>query len=159
MLQKIRNSKILAKQYFPQNLKLADITPVFKKKNPMLAENYRPVSVLSTVSKVFELIIQKQLSTHIERCLSPYFCGYRKWFKMQFALISLIEKWGKYFDNKGYTGAVLMDLPKAFDKINHELFLIAKLHVYGFSKDSLKILLSYLSDHWQRTKSNLSFSS
>ena len=54
VLQKIRNSKILVKQYFPQNLKLADITPVFKKKNPMLAENYRPVSVLSTVSKVFE---------------------------------------------------------------------------------------------------------
>ena len=76
----------------------------------------------------------------------------------QFALISLIEKWRKYPDNKGYTGAVLMNLSKAFDTINHEI-LVAKLHAYGFNKDSLKILLSYLSNCWQRTKINLSFSS
>ena len=137
VLQKIWNSEILGKQYLLQNLKLADISPVFKKKNPTLAENDGPVNVLPTVSKVFERIIQKQLSIHIERFLSPYLCGYRKGFSTQFALISLIEKWRKYLDNKGYTGAVLMDLSKAFDTINHEL-LIAKLHSYGFSKDSLK---------------------
>ena len=74
MLRKIWNSEILGKQYFPQNLKLADITPVFKKKDPTLGENYRPVSVLPTVFKIFERIIQKQLSTHIERFLSPYLC-------------------------------------------------------------------------------------
>ena len=106
------------KETFPQNLKLTDIIPIFKKKDPTLAENYRPVSVLSTVSKLFEWIIQKQLSTHIERFLSPYLCGYRKGFSTQFALISLIEKWRKYLNNKGYTGAVLMDLSKAFDTIN-----------------------------------------
>ena len=107
---------------------------------------------------MFERIIQKQLSTHIERFLSPYLCGYRKGFSTQFVLISLTEKWRKYLNNKGYTGAVLMDPSKAFNTINHEL-LIAKLHAYGFSKDSLKILLSCLSDRWQRTKINLSFSS
>ena len=110
------------------------------------------------VSKVFERIIQKQLSTHIERFLSPYWCGYRKGFSTQFVLISLTEKWRKYLNNKGYTGAVLMDPSKAFNTINHEL-LIAKLHAYAFSKDSFKILLSCLSDRWQRTKINLSFSS
>ena len=51
----------------PSNLKLADITPAYKKKDPVLAENYRPVSVLPTASKVFGRMIQKQLSTHIER--------------------------------------------------------------------------------------------
>ena len=51
-----------------------------------------------------------------------------------------------------------MDLSKAFDTINHEL-LIAKLHAYGFSKQALKIVLSYMSDRWQRTKINKSFSS
>ena len=158
VLQKIWNSEILGKQDFAQNLKLADITPVFKKKNPTLAENYRPVSVLPTVSKVFEQIIQKQLSTHTERFRSPYLCGYRKGFSSQFAFISLTEKWSKYLDKKGHTGPVLVDLSKAFDTIKHEL-LIAKLHAYGFSKDSLKILLSYLPDRWQRTKINLSFSS
>ena len=107
---------------------------------------------------MFERLIQKQLSTHIEHFLSPYLCGYRTGFSTQFALISLIEKWRKYLDNRGYTGAVLMGLSIGFDTINHEL-LIAKLHTYGFSKDSLKIFLNYLSDRWQRTKINLSFSS
>ena len=77
---------------FPQNLKLTDITPVYKKKDPTLVENYRSVSVLPTVSKAFERIIQKQVSTHIERSLSPYFCGSRKGFSTQFVLISFIEK-------------------------------------------------------------------
>ena len=51
-----------------------------------------------------------------------------------------------------------MDLSKAFHTINYEL-LIAKLHAYGFSKESLKLIKSYLSNHWQRTKVSLSFSS
>ena len=91
VLQKIWNSEILGKKDFAQNLKLADITPAFKKKNPTLAENYRPVSVLPTVSKVFEQIIQKQLSTHTERFRSPYLCGYRKGFSTQFALFLLLK--------------------------------------------------------------------
>ena len=79
-------------------------------------------------------------------------------FSTQFALMSLFEKWRKYLDDKGFTGIVLMHLSKAFETINHEL-LIAKLLAYGFRKDSLKILLSYLSDRWQRTKINLFFNS
>ena len=54
--------------------------------------------------------------------------------------------------------ALLMDLSKAFDTINHEL-LIAKLHAYGFSTDALEVLLSYLQDRWQRAKINTTFSS
>ena len=92
VIQKIWNSEISGKQYLPQNLKLADVTSDFKKKDPTLAENCRPASLLLTISKVFERIIQKQLSTHIELFLSPYLCGYRKGFSTQIALISLIEK-------------------------------------------------------------------
>ena len=58
-LQNIWNSEILGKLYFPNKLKLADINPVYKKKDPTLVENYRPVSVLTSVSKIFERIIQK----------------------------------------------------------------------------------------------------
>ena len=61
-------------------------------------------------------------------------------------------------DGKGYAGAVLMDLSKAFDTANHEL-LIAKLYAYEFSKDALKLIFSYMSDRWQRYKVNKSFSS
>ena len=60
-------------------------------------------------------------------------------------------------DNKGYGLAILMDLSKAFGTISHDL-LIAKLHVYGFSKGSLKLITSYLTNRWQRTKLNTGFS-
>ena len=86
------------------------MTPVYKKKDPTLAENYRPVSVLPTFSKVFERIIQKQLSIHIERFHSPYLCGYTKGFSTYLALISLIEKWRKFLDNNGESFLILIDI-------------------------------------------------
>ena len=75
-LQNIWNSEVLGKSYFPNKLKLADITPVYKKKDPTLVENYRPVSVLFSVSKIFERIIQKQFSNYVDEFLSPCLCGY-----------------------------------------------------------------------------------
>ena len=70
----------------------------------------------------------------------------------------MIERWKKSLDGiGGKIGAIFMDLSKAFDTINHEL-LIAKLHAYGFSNSALHIIFDYLSDRWQRTKVNASFS-
>ena len=117
----------------------------------------RPVSVLPIISKVFEILMQNQINLHINSFLSPYLCGYRKGFNSQHALISLIEKWRKSLDNKGYGDAVLMALSKAFDTLNHDL-LIAKLHAYGFDIKTLKLLHCYLTKMWERTKVNSSFS-
>ena len=83
-----------------------------------------------------------QISQYINSFLTPYLCGYRKGFSTQLALLCLIEKWKIVLDSKSYGGAVLMDLSKAFDAINHDL-LIAKLHACGFSKQSLKLIKSY----------------
>ena len=90
--------------------------------------------------------------------MSSYLCGNIKNLNTQQALLALIENWKKALDNKGFAGAVLMDLSKAFDTINHDL-LVAKLHAYGFSNDSLKLLYSYLKNRWYRTKINHKFSS
>ena len=143
---------------FPQNLKLADITPVYKKNDPLDKTNYRPVSILPVVSKIFERIMQKQINDFIISFLSPYLCGYRKGFNTQHALLTLVENWRKSLGNKGFGGAILMDLSKAFDTLKHDL-LIAKLHAYGFQHDALKLLHSYLFKRWHRTKVNTSFSS
>ena len=90
-------------------MKLADITPVFKKKDHLNKENYRPVSVLPSISKIFEKLMQKQINGYINNILSPYLCGgYRKGFSAQLALLSLTEKWKKALDNKGFEGAVLI---------------------------------------------------
>ena len=113
-------------------MKLADITPVYKKNDPLDKTNYRPVSILPVVSKIFERIMQKQINDFIISFLSPYLCGYRKGFNTQHALLTLVENWRKILDNK------------AFDTLNHDL-LIAKLHAYGFQHDALTLLHSYLS--------------
>ena len=127
---------------FPQNLKVADITPVYN--DPLDKTKYRPVSVLPVVSKIFERIMQKQIDEFIVSFLPPYLCSYRKGFNTQHALFKLVENWRKSLDNKGFCGVILMDLSKGFDTLNHDL-LIAKLHAYGFQHDALKLLHSYLS--------------
>ena len=100
----------------------------------------------------------KQIGAYVDKFLSPFLCGYRKGYNAQHALLSLLEKWRVSLDKKGYGGAVLMDLSKAFDTLNHDLF-IAKLHAYGFDINALKLVRSYLTNRWQRTKVNTSFSS
>ena len=74
-----------------------------------------------------------QVSEYIGKDLSSFSCGYGKEFSTQTALLSLLEKWKSTLHKKGFAGAVLMDLSKAFDTINHEL-LIAKLNGYGYSE-------------------------
>ena len=97
------------------------MSPIFKKKDKTFVENYRPVSVLPTVSKIFERIMQKQVSDYIGKFLSSFLCGYRKGFSPQYALLTLIERWKLCLDKQGFAGALSMDL------LNHEL-LTAKLH-------------------------------
>ena len=157
-LHKIWNYELVGSCKFPDNLKLADITPIYKKDSSTNVKNYRPVSVLPTASKVFERLMQEQIIDYIDKFLSPFLCGYRKGFSTQTALINMIEKFKLFLDRKGFAGAILMDLSKAFDTINHEL-LIAKLAAYGFSKNSLKLVMDYLSNRCQRVKINSTFSS
>ena len=64
-------------------------------------------------------------------------------FNTQQTLLALIENWKRVLDNKGFAGAVLIGLSKASDTITHDL-LVSKLHAYGFSNDSFKLLYSYL---------------
>ena len=157
-LTRVWNEEVVAKCTFSNDLKRADVTPIFKKSDSTATKNYRPVSVLPSVSKVFERLMQKQILNYIEQYLSPFLCGYRKGYSTQTALISLLEKWKYTLDNKNFAGAVLMDLSKAFDTINHEL-LIAKLHAYGFCQNSLQLIMDYLTNRLQHIKINTTFSS
>ena len=130
------------------------MSAIFKKKDRTFFGNYRPVSVLPSISKIFERIMQKQISDYIGKfiSISPFLCEYRKGFSTQYALLTLIERWKFCLDKQGFAGALLMDLSEAFGTINHEL-LIAKLHAYEFSTDALEILLSYLQDRVKESSS------
>ena len=86
---------------FDNELKSADVTPVFKSDDVTDKKNYQPISVLPVVFKIFERVIQKQLASHINNFLSTYLCGYRKGFNAQHALLALLDKWITILDKKG----------------------------------------------------------
>ena len=142
----------------PLIMKLADITPCFKKEGNNNKENDRPISILSAFSKIFERILSEQMIGYVNEKFSPYLCGFRKGYSTQQALLRLLENWRKYLDNKEIVGTILCDLSKAFDTLAHDL-IIAKLDAYGFGRNALKLINHYLTGRKQRCKVGSSFSS
>ena len=112
------NSAILNGK-FPSELKMADVIPIFKKDDPFEKANYRPISLLPSLSKVYEKLIYQQLNAFFENKLSPLLCGFRS----RHALLNLINKWHSCLDNSGVVGTILMDLSKAFDCLPHGIEL------------------------------------
>ena len=139
---------------YPSLLKRADITPVHKKDSKSEKINYRPVSILSNISKGYERIMFKQMSEFFESSFfSKYQCGFRKGFSAQHCLVSILEKWKSAAENKKSFGALLTYLSNAFDCFSHDL-LIAKLHAYGFNMSALRLVHSHHKNRMQRTKIN-----
>ena len=142
---------------FPNFLKNTIITPVHKKGAKSSKDNYRPVSISSNLSKIYERLLFKQISEHFETILSKFQCGFGKGYSAQHCLLAILEKWKLAVDNKRNFDALLTDLSKAFDCLPHDL-LLAKLNAYGFSLPALRLVQSYLSNRKQRTKINSEFS-
>ena len=136
---------------FPDSLKNANITPVHKKDDPTDKTNFRPVSVLPLLSKVFERVMYNQLSDYMDTFLNKLLCGFRKAHSTQHALFKLLQRWQSELDESGFVGTILMDLSKAYDCLPHDL-IIAKFEAYGLSSDSLNLLLDYLTSRKQRVK-------
>ena len=144
--------------FFPSDLKYANVSPLFKKGDSANKENYRPISILPSISKFFERLMFQQITTYVSNLLSPYLCGFRKGYNAQHALLRLKNQLNKSLDRKENIGLIMMDLSKAFDCIPHNL-LIAKLYAYGFDKNSLSLIHSYLKERHQRVKINADYSS
>ena len=136
---------------FPDGMKKAEISPIFKKKDDMIKENYRPISILSVFLKVFETIIANQLQEYFISIFDKMLCAYRKKYGTEHVLIKLIDSWKYALDENKFVGTVLMDLSKAFDCIPHGL-LIAKMNAYGMSNNACEFMSSYLSGRYQRVK-------
>ena len=143
---------------FPENQKYADISPIFKKDNNLDKSNYRPVSILVSLSKIFERLLFYQINAFMDPKLSIYQCGFRKNMNAQNCLLVMLEKWRHCLDNGGSTGVLLTDLSKAFDCLIHDL-LIAKLHAYGFDYNALKLIHNYITGRYQRVAVNSTYSS
>ena len=156
ILTAIFNNCIRSKS-FPDILKRADICPVFKKGDITDKTNYRPISTLSNLSKVFERLLYNQLENYMETKLSKLLTGFRKNHSTQHALLKAIETWKEHLNKGDKVGAIFMDLSKAFDTLDHNL-LLAKLKAYGLDFNSISFINSYLSNRYQRCKIGSSFS-
>ena len=150
-------NKLVEESSFPDDLKNADVSSLFKKDDNMSKKNYRPISLLPSIAKIFERLMHKQLSEFTERFFSPLLGGFRQGYNTQHVLLNFLQYCKNSIDNRGLAGAVFMDLSKAFDCVNHGL-LIAKLSAYGLNMDALQLIRSYLSNRQQRVKINSSFS-
>ena len=126
---------------FTASLKLANIVPVYKKGSKNSKENYRLVSILRNISKVYERCLFKPMSNYFENIFWKYQCGFRQGLSAQYCLIYLIEKSKKSVDKGKTFDSLLTNLSKAFDCLPHDL-IIAKLNAYGFSLSAARLMQS-----------------
>ena len=134
----------------PDLLKTAKVVPVFKKDDPTRITNYRPISLLPSISKILEKIVYTRLESFLSanKILNPTQFGFRKNFSTDFAIAHLLDKITDAFTKKEHAIAIFMDLSKAFDTINHDI-LIYKLRNYGIRGTALSWFRSYLSNRQQ----------
>ena len=114
-------NRSIADCVFPHDLKLADITPVFKKSDSLNKVNYRPIDIYPVVSKLFEKIVASQFLTYFSHLLNSLVSAYRKGYSGQHVLLNLMEYWHKALDAGEYTSSIATDLSKAFDCMPHGL--------------------------------------
>ena len=146
-------NQVLNTGTFPDKLKIAKVIPIFKKGDPSLFENYRPISLLPAISKVLEKIIALQLSSYFEKnkLLFDNQYGFRPKHSTEHAALELIDRITPKMDTNEIPLNIFLDLSKAFDTIDHSI-LLNKLKYYGLKGSTLNLFQSYLSNRKQYTE-------
>ena len=116
----------LSSGIFVNEWKYARVTPIFKSDDRKLPENFRPISILPIISKVFEKEVFRQLYTYLsdKALLSDFQSGFRPKHSTLSALIHMCDEWYRGMDQGNLTGVVFLDIRKAFDSINHTIYSI-----------------------------------
>ena len=137
----------------PEAWKAAQISPLYKEGDPTNASNYRPIAILPCVSKILERIVHQQVYAYLNKwqILSKAQFGFRKAHSTTTCVLSLLNYIYSNIDNGKLVGVVFLDLKKAFDTVDHNVFL-KKLNKYGLTEQSIAWFRNYLSEHYQVTK-------
>ncbi|XP_062601194.1 uncharacterized protein LOC134262888, partial [Saccostrea cucullata] len=138
---------------FPTNLKQAKVTPIFKKGDKADPNNYRPISILPTISKLIEKHVAKLIQNFTNEfdLLTQSQSGFRELHSCQTSLTKLTESWLNAMDRGELIGITFIDFSKAFDLVNHDI-LLEKLNHYKFDQTAIKWFKSYLYDRTQCVK-------
>lgn len=134
----------------PPTFKLSHVSPLFKAGDPTLPKNYRPVSLLPVVSRILEYFVKQQLMNYLnENSLLPESqFAYRRCHSTEDAVVCAVNRWQLAKSDRKYTGVVMVDMSKAFDRVRH-VRLINVLFGLGVSGAVLQWFVSYLSDRTQ----------
>ena len=145
---------------FPDNMKLADISPLFKGGNRHMLNNYRPISLLPTISKLLEKIVYAHTYNFLDqkKILYKSQYGFHKKHSCEHAVTELTGEICKGLENGKHTLAMYIDLSKSFDTINHDI-LYKKMYHYGIHGTALDWYKSYLTDRHIRARCNCSTTS
>ena len=145
---------------FPKILKKAIVLPLFKKEDPELMSNYRPISILPTLSKIIEKCLKSRLLHYFNsnNLFNEIQFGYQKNISTQDAILHITEKIYDNLEKKLSTMAVFIDFSKCFDTLNRNI-LVRKLEAYGIRGIPLKLFESYLSERYQAVRVNGAISS
>ena len=143
----------------PTDWKEARVVPVYKSGPRSQVDNYRPISILPTLSKILEKLFHKQLMNHLERngLLFNYQFEFRAKRSTEQAVIYFLGHIRREADKGRLTGALFIDLSKAFDTISHSV-LLSKLQAYGITDNELNWLTDYLFNRKQVVQYNETFS-
>ena len=143
-------NQMLTTGIFPDAFKLSKVIPLFKKGDSSLLVNYRPISLLPTISKVFERVIHDQIYEYFNQfnLLAEQQYGFRKQHSTEYAAIKLIDHVSKEMEAGKTPTSVYIDLSKAFDTLTFEV-LLYKLKYYGVTDTAFDLLKSYLTNRKQ----------
>ena len=138
---------------FPDSLKIAKILPIFKKGDPSYIGNYRPISLLPAISKVFEKVVFIQIYEYFNsnNLLFKSQYGFRANHSTELAGIEFVDKILHYLDDQHTPISIFLDLSKAFDTLDRDILLF-KLKHYGITGTPYKWFCSYLSNRQQYTQ-------
>ena len=134
---------------WPAIWKRGELIHIFKKRDKHNVENYRPITTLHIIDKVFESLLSKQITHYFDPTLSP--TAYRKNHSCETTLVRLTEDWKHAIDRKELVTILSTDMSKAFDSLCHNL-VIKKLKAYGFTSQSVDLIRSFLNDRYSRVK-------
>ena len=145
----------LKKGVYPEKFKISRVIPIYKSGDHLLADNYRPISLISSIAKILDKIVAIKFTNHLEinKLLYPFQFGFQKKASTELNLLHMTNFIGSALNDNKYCIGIFLDLKKAFDVVSHKI-LLKKLKHFGITGTTWEWFKSYLSKRAQKVEIN-----